>query len=191
MHLLRGQMRCAIVGEGIQDLEHLLWGCPLVDPPPADICFRKDLPTSQAVAHILPKGSSSADITLWKKSCKRAIMIVSRRAYGDGRIVTEKKPRDTKGHEVAVTEDGAYTYCLKCHISRRSRDASWIFLRECLHMHRQPLHEGGALESRGHQAIMRMATWKHSAKRPQLHCLVCGQDAWATSGFRRECQQRG
>ena len=178
-------------GEGVQNLEHLLWHCPIQEPPSDDILYRRDLPPSQAVAHILPLGVDSREVSLWRKSCIRAITIVSRRdvhGTGDpGRAHT----RERRGHDVAVTEDGAYTYCQKCFISRRSRDASWIFLKQCAYADKEPLHEGGHIITRGHEATMHLATWKHSAKRPQLRCRVCGQHTWATSGFRKECRGLG
>ena len=178
-------------GEGVQNLEHLLWHCPIQGPPPVDIAYRKDLPPSQAVAHILPRGVDSREVTLWRKSCLRAIMIVSRREVSGDRRPEREHMRERKGHDVAVTEDGAYTYCQKCFISRRSRDASWIFLKQCEHAERESLQEGGHVVTRGHEATMVLATWKHSAKRPQLRCNTCGQHAWATSGFRKECRGLG
>ena len=176
----------------IQSVYHLLWECELVAPPSLDIAYRKDIPPAQSVAHILPLSADSREVVLWKTSCLRAIQIVSRREWGVSvEPGSARAHRDQKGHSVAVTSNGSYTYCMKCFISRRSRDAGWIFLKTCDHEQRGTIPEGGTVMKMGHACTLILQTWKVSAKRPQLLCNVCGQKAWATSGFRRPCLASG
>ena len=45
---------------------------------------------------------------------------------------------------------------MKCFISRRSRDAAWIFGKECMYASRDPLAEGAHVTQRGHTCTMQM-----------------------------------
>ena len=64
-------------GHENQDMEHLLWHCPLSPSIPDSLAYRATLAPSQSIAHILPIGSSSQDEKYWRQSCKRAEAIVN------------------------------------------------------------------------------------------------------------------
>ena len=179
-------------GEAEQDMEHLLWNCPLSSPPSPSFAYRAALVPSQSLAHILPVSSSPEETSQWRQSCKRAIAIVNGQARGERTARRERdveeEVRDTKGHHIATTADGLYVYCVKCFIARCSRDAKWIFTKPCPHSMREPLVEGQSIEDHGHKCTLHMTTWKLSSQRPQLRCSECGNTTWATSGFRRVCR---
>ena len=119
----------------------------------------------------------------------RAVNILSRKGHCEGHRHTVRE-RDLQGHVVATTRGGEYTYCMKCFISRRSRDAEWIFLKACAHDDRDPL-AGGEVTRKGHVCSMKMETWKTLSQRPRLLCEKCGLKAWATMGFKKECRSPG
>ena len=170
-----------------QDVHHLLWECPMHPPPPPAIAYLAAYPPHRSVAHILPQGADNRDIEHWKASCMRAINILCSDTRLERVRLSREGGRDMKGHLVANTEGGLYTYCMRCFISRRSRDAAWIFLKPCSYPGRDPLPEGGEVEQKGHRCVMQMDTWKQSAQRPRLVCKRCDQRVWATMGFKRAC----
>ena len=109
-----------------QTLWHLFWNCPCYPPPPIALEFRKHLPRSQSVAHLLPMHADKTEIALWRQSCRRAVDILSREP---SKTDTEERSVDTKGHEVGVNLTGTYAYCRKCYITRRIRDKKWIWTK--------------------------------------------------------------
>ena len=42
-----------------QDVYHLLWSCPLCEPPPIQIAYMRDLHSCRSVAHIRPQGADT------------------------------------------------------------------------------------------------------------------------------------
>ena len=99
-----------------QTLRHLLWECPCVPPPPPSIEFRRHLPNSQSVAHLLPLMAERADITAWKQSCVRAVRVLAMNPNAKSAVQVQV---DTKGHDVAINDTGSYAFCRKCFVTRR------------------------------------------------------------------------
>ena len=162
-------------GASEQTLFHLLWECERSEPPEPSLRFYHALPHAQSVSHLLPKGTSAKDVTLWKMSCQRAIRIV-KTMTGNARTDTHghmRKDKDDQGHAVATTGDGSYVCCMRCYISRRARDAHWILLKNCTHAENTPVGEGGNKTIEGHAAALVISEWKTSVKRPQWLCEVC------------------
>ena len=73
--MCHGEDATCACGVPDQSLRHLLWECPCFPPPPVSIEYRRHLPNSQAVAHLLPPMANRADVLLWKESCMRAVHI--------------------------------------------------------------------------------------------------------------------
>ena len=172
-----------------QTLYHVLWECPEVEPPHEDLVHCKSLPTSQSVAHILPKGATNSEERIWRSSCKRAIAIIKmlptkpKTAAQDNRV-----PRlETRGHEVSVMGEASYAFCTKCFISRRIRDMKWIWAKPCLQEAATPSYIGSCSERMGHDAVLEAATWKGSALRPRWKCKKCLASVWATATFKDFC----
>ena len=96
--------------------------------------------------------------------------------------------RDLRGHEVELSECARYTFCRECYISRRTRDAQWIFLKDCARKDEPPVGVGGIRNLLGHEATLELATWKTAALRPKWTCNICHMSCWTTAGFKRPCQ---
>ena len=172
-----------------QSVHHILWSCPLTQPPPPLISYLSEYPPHMSVALILPQGADPRDVQHWKMACNRAIDILGRRVLQREHVARHStRERDMRGHLAAVTSEGHYTYCMRCFISRRSRDAAWIFTKPCAHADRDPLPEGGEIVQNGHACVLRMERWKTSSQRPRLVCTRCGQRVWATMGFKKSCR---
>ena len=179
-----GESASCVCGCDDQTLRHLLWECPCVPPPPVSIEYRRHLPNSQAVSHILPPMASRVDVDLWKQSCMRAVRIL---AKNPNARLTHREPVDTSGHDVAVNASGSYAFCMKCFVTRRIRDKKWIWARECKHEQRESRAIGETWTYEGHEITLTMERWKIMAERPSMHCCICEHRVWATRGFREPC----
>ena len=141
-------------GAPSQTVPHLLWSCPLVPPPPINIGYRRHLPSSQSVSHILPERAGLAEVRLWRQSCLRALDVLSNPLEAEPRF--REDPQEARGHILATSEEGTYVFCRKCYIARRMRDCKWIFLKQCAHDHRSLEW----LESNGRRwGIMSLFRW--------------------------------
>ena len=166
-----------------QTVGHLLWDCPLVPPAP-DLEYRRHLPASQSVSHTLPPSADLREVVLWRRSCKRAVDILTKVPQQEG---GEERDVDLEGHVLGVSENGQYTFCKRCFISRRSRDKKWIWLRECLRKDQEPRSLSEVWEFQGHQLSLSMMTWKITALRPRISREICGGSWRATSGPKDPC----
>ena len=167
-----------------QTVQHLLWNCPLVAPPPLHLEYRRHLPPFQSVAHLLPLHADRHDVHLWRESCKRAIRVLSGKEQGrEG----EPEQMQLNGHRLHASPDGTYVFCGKCFITRRARDKKWICLKPCGREDNEHRSVGEEWDFMGHQVLLSLERWKISAMRPSLACKRCGQKVWATRGFREEC----
>ena len=175
-------------GHPDQTIWHILWMCPCRPPPPVSLIQVSRLCPSRSVAHLLPSRPSHEEHKLWKESCLRASDILTQRippSEGQGRI---PGGRDSRGHDVELSACASYTFCRKCYISRRTRDAQWIFCKPCKGEDVQPVGVGGVAVLKGHEAVLSLRTWKTSALRPMWTCQVCQNSCWATSGFKLPCE---
>ena len=186
---LYGESPQCACGHADQTVQHLLWTCPLVPPPPPHLEHRRHLMPSQSVAHLLPEKADNTEVQLWRDSCQRAIKILA--APLPNCPPPPRQPVDMKGHVVATNLDGTYSFCRKCFISRRARDTKWIWTKRCPREHDQPRSLGEIWESLGHDCGLQMARWKNTSQRPIIRCTRCQQQAWATCGLREECQGEG
>ena len=180
--------QCAC-GHDSQTVGHLLWSCPLVPPPPVHLEYRRHLPPSQSVTHLLPQCADMQEVGLWKESCLRAIKIVASPIASAP--LPQPEPPDLKGHSLGVSHDGAYSFCRKCFVTRRSRDRKWIWTKRCTREDSESRDLGEFWVEQGHEVTLRMAKWKLTAQRPRMVCARCRQEVWATAGWRQECQGEG
>ena len=102
-----------------QSIRHLLWECPCSPPPSISIEYRRHLPCSQSVAHLLPPFATPDEVRAWKESCMRAVSILSRNPMA--RVMVPSLI-EQKGHDVSVNPAGSYAFCKKCFVTRRIRD---------------------------------------------------------------------
>ena len=172
-------------GAADQTMYHVLWECERSEQPEPALRFFHALPHSLSVSHLLPKGQSNRDVTLWRLSCRRAIRVVkaltgAQRSQPQGYV---RKDRNDNGDSVMATADGTYVYCTRCYITRRARDVRWIFLKKCLSESLDSVGEGGIRCVSGHRAKLCIEVWKTA----KWSCLVCGDTSWANERFRRDC----
>ena len=171
-------------GEPLQTLKHLAWECPM-HPVPEELRGWESLEPYMSVSHLLGVGVCAKMIAVWKKSCIRLIGIVSRDRKA--RLDHAPKVGQANGHEVVLSSDSTYAYCSKCHIARLSRDAKWIFGKECLSKDCVPFCEGQEFHLMGHKGTLVLERWKVSALRPRMKCRLCSKAVWATAGFSMRC----
>ena len=157
-----------------QTLDHLLYRCPLIDPPTPDILAWADRPPCESVALLCLAGLSDNDHGVWKHVCARAQRVTSK-------LVIRMENIDWKGHLVTVSSDGAYSYCGKCHVTRQSKDIRHIASRPCLKPDAHPVWEGEYMMCAPHLARLVFHPWKRSALRPRFACVRCDSGWWPSS----------
>ena len=67
-----------------QSVRHLLWECAYSPPPSVGIEYRRHLPNSQSVAHLLPPMATPGEVRAWKESCMRAVSYPVQEPWGKG-----------------------------------------------------------------------------------------------------------
>ena len=169
-------------------IQHLLWTCALIPPPPPHLEHRR-LPPAQSVALLLPPCADLHEIRLWKESCLRAVKMLASPA--SNLPLPQNIPVDMKGHALGVSHDGAYAFCRKCFVTRRARDRKWIWVKPCAKENMEPRALGEVWRELGHEVVLDMTRWKLTAQRPKMKCTRCKQEVWATAWWRHECQGEG
>ena len=182
-----GESPVCACGHPDQTVQHLLWTCSLSPPPPIHLEHRRHLPPAQSVSHILPEGADRAEVALWKESCLRQSPFSAPLCM----MCLWREEVDVKGHTIGVSEDGTYAFCRKCYITRRARDQKWIWTKRCAHEQAEPRMLGETWMEREHEVTLQMARWKITALRPRVSRSKCLGQAWATSGFREDCNGEG
>ena len=183
-------------GQGEQTLHHLMWLCPLQNlNRPLDLNWWADLPNASSCFLILPHNQTLAFYRDWKRACKWALVVVSRRQGRDGEsqevdVPHQLNERDTtwNGHCPIVRSDLGYIWCAKCYVTRKMRDRQYLFLRPCKRHDQIPTPEGHYTTSGMHLVRIQLTQWKLSSWRPKKICMLCGGEQWATAEFRRPCQ---
>ena len=99
----------------------------------------------------------------------------------------EAPDRTSRGHYVMHTSDGRYIYCARCYVTRRAKDRRWLVLKDCAFKDREPCIEGETCLILGHHASISIETWRLSALRPRMRCLLCERVCWASEGFKIQC----
>ena len=152
-------------GSPVQSLEHLVWECPLSEPLPDSLEYFRSFPPARSVAHILMSDADSRDHADWKRLCRRTLRIILALNKKEKAAPVERKERDPRGHDVALTPDSLYSFCTRCFISRRIRDTSWILTRECTKKDSEPANVGSERVIQGHACTLHIGTWKNASQR--------------------------
>ena len=149
---LYGESPQCACGHADQTVQHLLWNCPLVPPPPVHLEHRRRLPPSQSVSHLLPAGADRVETMLWKESCIRALQILS---DPTPTVPQVREEPDMKGHIIRTSEDGTYAFCRKCFITRRARDRKWIWTKRCAQEQEEARMLGDTWVQKGTKSLYR------------------------------------
>ena len=110
------------------------------------------------------------------------------------RFATLKKERKNLGRtlnsnalttpfaDVAVLDKtSSYTYCGRCYIARRLRDAHFLYVKQCAKQEEKVAVEGDCKIVNGHCVRVKMDTWRRAALRPKMACVFCRVAWWASS----------
>ena len=183
-------------GEADQTLSHLMWGCPLLaEKRPRDLTWWASGPPAAVNALIPQTAQPTGYIRDWRKVCRWAITALQERLgmqEHNSEVPQDPPPSavfpySKRGHLVCISVSGTYTYCSKCYIARKLRDHSFICVKPCAKETSMHCGEGDYLKTDQHIARVLLMPWKTAALRPKFCCLLCGQERWATSGFRALC----
>ena len=170
-----------------QTIEHLLYHCPLVSPIPDDLREWQSKPSAFSITLLCSYWATPDDMAKWERMCKRAIHILAQSVHPERRV-------EWKGHCVAYDTTLSLVYCIRCHISRKSRDQAFITTQECEgDMLGVSLAEGEYVRVEHHLLRLTMRDWKRASLRPALTCIFCKRWAWARSrrGWSHPCVLSG
>ena len=178
-----------------QTLEHLMWDCDLVPGKPEDLLWWSLLSPAEKLVLLPASGREPGYYSDWRRVCNWAIDVlgISRDLQPRDEIRASRPPLfpySANGHLVVLAQAGEYTYCGKCHISRRLRDHHFIKLHPCPLGSELPTLEGDYACRQGHLVRMGMAQWKMRASRPQWECVLCHKKQWSTGSFGALCRFR-
>ena len=172
-HSVNPQCPC---GLGVQTMTHLLWSCPLSEPPDLLEQIWKEAPAFVSAACLCPGEVSPDKKTAWRMLCLRAIRILGRETH---------QPRlpelDLKNHSICFEKSGRYAFCTKCFVARRITDYRWICLRVCKRAGAGGISEGDYFIEGEHVGRLELAVWRGSAIRPYKKCVRCDAGTWAKS----------
>ena len=185
-----------------QDLNHLLWFCPLYSiGHSTELKWWHTLEPACAQSLILPKHESTGFKRDWRRICKWALVVISRatKAHKDSPLVGQQDPMcevprddmpavETNGHLV-LSAEVPYSYCAKCFITRCDRDRHFIGVKRCVHEDTYPCSVGEYKVQQRHLVRIEMHTWKTGAHRPRMVCQRCAMEQWATASFRSPCSK--
>ena len=166
-------------GADLQDLQRLMYHCPLQEPLPLDLEPWRDMQPCHSAAILCPL-SPSADMRARRRlACSHAMKVLS--------ATPRPSPSfDWRNHCVMLDSSHSYAYCLYCHVVRRAKDNRHIATKVC-----EPRHEGAA-HSEGDYTVHNMRCyrltfrqWKRTVRRPALTCAFCGTWNWATNSKSR------
>ena len=115
-------------GEQEQTWGHVLWHCPTIPPPPANLLHLSRLPPAFSTSLILPWGATPAETSLWRQACIRALDVMKRMNHLSERF-PEAPDRTSRGHYGMHTSHGRYIYCARCYVTRRAKDRRWLVIK--------------------------------------------------------------
>ena len=161
-----------------QSIEHLLYHCPLVPPPSPEEYEWRAKPSAFSVTLLCSYWATPDDMVTWESMCRRAIRILTQSVMPERRV-------DWKGHCVAYDASLSLVYCIRCHISRKSRDQAFVMTHECEGDRLGfSLAQGEYIRKDLHLLRLDMRSWKRASQRPAIMCVFCKTWAWARSSYR-------
>ena len=172
-------------GGGRQDMHHLVFCCPAVPPPSPLVASLSSFPPVLSSAFVLPFGLSLRTLEAWKAACLRAIQVLTVLAPHVSSSMPIPKP--SRGHIPAADFTGEFVYCTLCHVTRKCADSHFLCTRQCKGRWPVPVCLGDYVFEKGHLLRLEMTVWKRSSRRPQLRCVFCGFQGWATSLITGTC----
>ena len=178
-----------------QTLDHLMWRCPLHSRNrPMDLAWWAQLPKASSVSLVFPRHETMAFYRDWKRVCKWALVVVSRRFSGEEvgeeslDLPAEATSDMHNGHTPIVREDIGYVWCSKCFVTRKMRDRQFLFLKPCVMKDEIPTPEGHYMRRDSHLVRVILHPWKLHSWRPRMTCVWCRREHWATACFRKTCE---
>ena len=139
--------------------------------PPLELLAWKSLPPAHSIALRL-QDSSQDSKKLWKLACARAIRVLSK-------IPIPREEFDWRDHQVHGDEGGAYAYCIKCFVTRKTTDNRHIAARPFLGaLLGWTCADGEYICVNNHRYRMHVRKWKRAGYRPAFACATCGFWAW-------------
>ena len=164
-------------GHGWQDVNHLVFHCPLHPTLPFELSTWITMPPAYSVALLAPLPATTQQKKTWPLLCDRAVKILSGTSVEEGTL-------DWKGHEVERDHDNEYAYCIRCFVTRRISDARHIAARPCKGL-RMGVEccEGSYTGHKGHFLRLGFRAWKRAARRPAFTCAKCAAWSWPSSRF--------
>ena len=190
---------------GVEEtVDHFLWHCPIHEQARlVSLIWWTTLPPAASQTVIYPRDESASFVGDWKRVCRWAITVLSRRRgqYGpEGEFEgedddaqptqSEISVKTGKGHVLVSVGGLGYSFCAKCFVARKSRDARFVFAKPCSRLDLTDnvrILEGDYVKDDDHVARMRLARWKTSSIRPRLACARCHKEQWAIANFRVPC----
>ena len=170
--------------QGPRTMGHLLWECPLAEPPDMMEEIWRHAPPFVATACLCPSQISQDRKSAWRSLCLRAVRIMGSETH------QSKLPRvELREHVICFESSGRYAYCAKCYTARRLRDYRWICLRVCRKAAQGVTMEGDYLREGSHVVRLIMRSWRGSAIRPFKQCVLCGLGCWAKDTLDGECAE--
>ena len=116
-------MRPAAVGNPHRRLLTYYGIARLLPPPPCEIEHLAEQPAARSVSHLIQEGADARVVRVWKLSLTRAVRIMGTHDLPQDDVHAHAhEQRDSKGHALASSEDGSYSFCSRCFVLRRSRD---------------------------------------------------------------------
>ena len=189
-------------GEETQDINHLLWFCPLYPIGfPSELKWWHTLEQSASHALILPRGESLAFKKDWRRICKWALVVVARATKMHKTLTQDESddsvplppsdvlPRLSANGHLVLSSSVPFAFCAKCFITRRERDRHYIPIKRCLKEDMHPCCEGEYKVVQRHLIRIEMHTWKQGSYRPRMVCQTCKMEQWATATFRSPCSK--
>ena len=163
-------------GEAEQTLSHLLYVCPLSPPCPPSVLLWSSLPPAASSSLLFLSCFPPWLYSVWSDVCQRAVDILSKQC------VHRPTDFDWKNHEVTLSQDAQYAFCIKCLVVRKSRDYKYIASAECHgSVFGNTCCEGDYIRVGTHLARCMFRSWKRAAARPKMSCVWCGCEWWPSS----------
>ena len=155
-----------------QTLDHLLYWCPLLDPPPLDIQAWALRVPAESIALLCPPSADNSTLRTWKRVCLRAVQVVSG-------VPTPSPEVDWNGHVVHYDASASFVYCIRCHTMRKISDSKFLPVKPCEGEYAgYTATQGEYVRSHGHVLRLVMFPWRKTAVRLKWCCQKCPLAIW-------------
>ena len=155
-----------------QTLDHLLYHCPLVDPPDPPIRAWAARVPGESIALLCPPTADSSIVRIWKRVCLRAIRVVSG-------VPSPPQETDWNGHEIHHDATATFIFCIRCHVMRKIADSKFLPIRACAGEYMGGVAtEGDYIVCQKHVLRLILVPWRRTALRLKWCCQKCPFSVW-------------